>query len=411
MDHALSSVPRRPSGALAAAFSNAGHFLMHYFVAMFFTIILAIEKDWGIAYADLMAVWFPASLMIGLCALPAGRLADKWSSPGMLIVMFLGMGIVTVFCGFMSTETGLMIFLAAMGVFAAIYHPVGIPWIIKTARRNTGMRLAVNGVFGGLGAAGAAMITGWIIEGFGWRYAFILPGFVCALIGGAMAWALATGRIGEGAVVSDRLETRSGAAGNLKAVALMLIPMFALGLIYNSLQNAMPKLFEERMLDLLDGRIGLIGTAVGLVYAAGAVMQLIGGVLADRLPLKTVYVGFWLLQAPLLLIIADHAGMPLILAVAVLTMAGAAMLPTENMMLSRFAPKDHQGLTFGVKFVVSFLAAPLGVYLIKTTREATGSFEPLLLGLAAAAALVIGVVALLPRSEPSPTVARPAAAE
>lgn len=410
MDRASSSSPR-PSGALAAAFSNAGHFLMHYFIAMFFTIILAVEKDWNIDYADLMAVWFPASLLIGLCALPAGRLADRWSSPGMLIVMFIGMGIATILCGFMTGETGLMVFLAAMGIFAAIYHPVGIPWIIKTSRQATGMRLAVNGVFGGLGAAGAAMVTGWIIELFGWRAAFAIPGVVCASIGVAMAWALMTGRIAEGDAAPDRKTHQGDGTGNLKAVALMLIPMFVLGLIYNTLQNAMPKLFEERMLDLLDGRIGLIGTAVGVVYIAGAIMQLIGGYLADRVSLKTVYLGFWILQAPLLLIIADQGGIPLGLAAAALTMAGAALLPTENMMLSRFAPKDHQGLVFGVKFVVSFLAAPLGVFLIKTVREETGSFAPLILGLAAVASVIVLVIAFLPRSEARLPEARPAAAE
>ncbi|HAE01365.1 MAG TPA: MFS transporter, partial [Rhodospirillaceae bacterium] len=58
-----------------------GHFLFHYFAAMYFTIVLAIERDWQTPYEALMQLWFPAAMLIGFCALPAGRLADRWSSP------------------------------------------------------------------------------------------------------------------------------------------------------------------------------------------------------------------------------------------------------------------------------------------------------------------------------------------
>ncbi len=389
---------RQPSATLAASFSNAGHFLFHYFAAMYFTIVLAIERDWSQTYEVLMELWFPASLLIGLAALPAGRLADRWSSPGMLIVMFIGMGIATFACGFVDSSTGLMIFLAGLGLFGAIYHPVGIPWVIKTSQGKTGMRLAVNGIFGGLGAAGAAMCTGWLIELFGWRGAFAIPGVICTALGVAMLFALMTGRIAEGAKVASDRKGSAGAGGNLKAVAVMLIPMFMLGLIYNTVQNAMPKLFEERMVDLLGGEIGLVGTAVGAVYAIGAVMQLVGGYLADRYRLKTIYVGLWLLQAPLLFVLAEFGGLPLGLAAVGLAMAGTAILPTENLMLSRFAPAEHQGVIFGIKFVVSFGAAPLGLFLITETRSATGEFTQLLIAYAVAAAAVVFVTLALPRS-------------
>ena len=31
---------------LALGFSSVGHFLFHYFAAMYFTIVLALAKDW-----------------------------------------------------------------------------------------------------------------------------------------------------------------------------------------------------------------------------------------------------------------------------------------------------------------------------------------------------------------------------
>ncbi|MEQ8441994.1 MAG: MFS transporter [Alphaproteobacteria bacterium] len=402
---------RVPSARLAAAFSDVGHFLFHYFAAMYFTIVLAIERDWETSYESLMELWFPAALLIGLAALPAGRLADRWSSPGMLIIMFIGMGFATLACAFVETGLALMIFLGGLGLFGAIYHPVGIPWVIKTSAGRTGMRLAVNGIFGGLGAAGAAMITGWLIEGFGWRGAFAIPGTVCLAIGIAMLYSLCTGRIAEGAKVSAERAAQADSGGNLKAVAVMLIPMFVLGLIYNTVQNVMPKLFEERMVDLLGGEIGLVGTTVGVVYGAGAVMQLVGGYLADRFSLKLIYVSLWMFQAPLLFILAEFSGIPLGLAAVGLAMAGTAILPAENLMLSRFAPAAHQGVAFGIKFVVSFGAAPLGLLLITRTREATGDFTPLLTAYALAAAAVVLVAMSLPRSRQYQATAQPAAAE
>ena len=69
-----------------------------------------------------------------------------------------------------------------VGVFAAIYHPVGLAIVVEKWK-NTGMRIAVNGVWGNLGVASAALITGYFIDHGGWRIAFIVPGVISILIG------------------------------------------------------------------------------------------------------------------------------------------------------------------------------------------------------------------------------------
>jgi len=385
---------------LSAFFSNAGHFLMHYFVAMYFTIILALERDWNTAYESLFELWFPASIFIGLFAIPAGRLADKWSSPGMLIIMFLGMGLATVFCGFSETQNILMIFLGFLGIFAAIYHPVGIPWTIKTSKKKPGMRLAINGLFGGIGASGAAIITGWIIANYGWRASFLIPGILCFILGFVMFFSLQLGFIEEGSSnIPEKKELKEDSA-NIKGVIIMMIPMFIMGLIYSSIQGVMPKLFEERMPELLDGRIELIGTIVGSVYVVGAISQILGGYLADRLPLKNLYLGLWIIQAPLLLLISELGGITLAILVGILTMSGTSILPSENIILSKFASKENQGLTFGIKFLVSFCAAPIGVFLITYIREMTGQFNNLIIFLSILSLFACIAILFLPvRSE------------
>ena len=49
-----------------------------------------------------------------------------------------------------------------MGIFAAIYHPVGIAMLIKSNRR-IGFRLGINGVFGNMGVAAAPLIAGILL--------------------------------------------------------------------------------------------------------------------------------------------------------------------------------------------------------------------------------------------------------
>ncbi|MGY9019123.1 MAG: MFS transporter [Alphaproteobacteria bacterium] len=72
--------------------------------------------------------------------------------------------------------------LFGIGAFAAIYHPVGLSMVVQ-GRQKTGVPLAVNGVFGNLGVACAALITGFLIDYSGWTSAFVAPGIFSVAIG------------------------------------------------------------------------------------------------------------------------------------------------------------------------------------------------------------------------------------
>ena len=390
------------SGArLSLIFSCIGHFYFHYFAAMYFTIVIAIAADWDRPFHDLIELWVPASLLIGLLSLPAGRLADVWSAPGMMVIMFLGMGAATAACAFADQDLVLTVFLGLIGLFGAIYHPVGISWLIRTSDGSTGKKLAVNGIFGGLGAAAAGGLTGILVEAFSWREAFLIPGLICFATGFAMLWAVWQGRF-RADPAAERRNNPAAGEGNLRAFCLLLFPMFAIGLLYATMQAAMPKLFEENMADLVSGNLGLVGAMVAAVYIAGAFMQMLGGHLADHYSQKTVYILCWMGQVPLLCFVAMTGNVLLLTVATMMVVLNTSALPSENMMLSRFTPERHQGLAFGIKFILAFGAAPLGVKLISFVREATGSFEPLILGLAAMSAVAVLFVLFLPSDRPAP---------
>jgi MFS family permease len=58
--------------------------------------------------------------------------------------------------------------LLAVGLFAAIYHPVGTAMLVSYADK-LGREVGMNGVWGNLGVASSALITGAICQYLGWR--------------------------------------------------------------------------------------------------------------------------------------------------------------------------------------------------------------------------------------------------
>src|SRR5690606_8689249 len=81
-----------------------------------------------------------------------------------------------------SSPLGLTLGLAAIGLFAAIYHPVATAMVVKLAD-EPGRELGINGVWGNLGVALAAAITGGLAALWGWRAAFIIPGLLTMAVG------------------------------------------------------------------------------------------------------------------------------------------------------------------------------------------------------------------------------------
>jgi MFS family permease len=140
-------------------------------------------------------------------------------------------------------------------------------------------------------------------------------------------------------------------------------------------------------------------------------MQYLGGHLADRYPLKWVYVLSFLVQGPLLFALAGFAGLPLVAAAALAVLLSIGVLPAENMMLARFTPERHRSLAFAVKYVIAFGSAPLALLIVARINEATGGFYWLFVLLAGLAALVFAAALLLPgdpRPAPGPRVVQPA---
>lgn len=383
-----------PSGKAVFVFSSLGHFFVHLCIAFYFVIVLSLERSWNVPYHELVSLWTLGSLMVGLAALPAGMIADRFGAPGMMAAFFIGMGACSIGAGLSDGTFALLLWLTGIGVFAAIYHPVGIPWLVRNTDGARGKALAVNGIFGSFGGAAAGIVSGLLIDVFDWRAAFIVPGVVIAATGVVLA---AMMRAGSPLDRPAQAATAKGEGGApVRVFLLLMVTMFVAGLVFNGTQVALPKLFELRHGGLAGEGIAGIGILVAIVYSLAGVMQLVGGHLADRYPLKAVYTAAIAIQVPLLLAASWVGGAVLVVVATLMVMANVSALPAENMMLARYAPGRRHGLAFGAKFVLAFGAAPLAVQLVSLIQDATGELGGLLQLFAVCVVLALAAALALP---------------
>ncbi|MGZ8203569.1 MAG: MFS transporter, partial [Burkholderiales bacterium] len=168
---------------VVSALLNIGHGVDHMFLLIFATAVASIAADFGYAkWEDLMPYAVGAFALFGLGALPAGRLGDLWGRRVMMIIFFLGMGAAAILTALTQNAWQLAAGLTLIGVFASIYHPVGIPMLVQNVS-NPGAVIGFNGLAGNLGIAVAALVTGFLIKWFGWRAAFAVPGAIAILCG------------------------------------------------------------------------------------------------------------------------------------------------------------------------------------------------------------------------------------
>ncbi len=399
---------------------NIGHFLDHLFTLIFATVAaVALHREWGIGYAELLAYATPGFFAFGVFALPAGWIADRWSRDGMMCVFFIGIGLASIATGFAQTPLQIGVGLFVIGMFAAIYHPVGLA-IVTLKWRNTGMRIAMNGVWGNLGVACAALITGYLIDTTGWRMAFILPGVFSTAMGLvylALRW--------EG-IHADRAAAKAGreTAGTyavpsnrsllIRVSAIVFVTAAVSSIIFQSTTFALPKIFDERLQGLAaqlsaltdsvarSGRediATMVGSLAFIVFAVASLAQLVVGSLLDRFGPRQVFMSLAAMQ---IIFFSLMPGLTdgVALAVAFGFMLGAfGQIPINDYMIGKTASGAFRARVYAVRYVVSFTVLAATLPLIAFVHQNWG-FDTLFRILAGAALVILVAVATLPRRLP-----------
>jgi MFS family permease len=401
----------QPAQRLIIGFASVGHFLHHVLTGLFLTLAVILEGVWQRPYAEIIALWTLGAAMIGVGAPLAGWLADRFGHARMMTVFFLGIGLASIIAGFVADSAEMGLALALLGGFGAIYHPVALAWVSMTAPPDArGRLMGILGIAGSIGVACAAVIAGGLAEIAGWRMAMILPGIVTIIAGLALLFCLLTGRVAASNHQPGQEAAQAAAAEAARipwGVLMVLAITFMLGSIaYTAYSTALPKWLSDML--LLDStRAAQLGLIVGATMLMGSVGQLIGGRLADQMPMKTLYVATFLVKLPLMLLAAWFGGVWVLLIAVFIGFMFDFSAPVENLLLARYSSGKRRGLAFGLKFAMGFVAAPLGVNLVAWAYgDAAGGAPALFLTLAVLGLVMLAAAMALPRDAGARTAAR-----
>ena len=370
------------------AFLNWAHAIDHFVLLIYPTVVIGLEVVYQRSYSELIALSSTAFIAFGVFSLPAGWLADRWSRRNMMAAFYIGCGLSLAAAGFAPNLTTMAVAMFALGMFAAIYHPVGMAMLIE-ATNARGRSLAFNGVCGNLGVSLAAGISAALATWVSWRAAFYVPAVLFVLTGIVYLWV----------TPDDRHQAKSRVSAPAvpltPRLAVMLFGLFIVialsaGLTFNVLTIALPKIVDERLSrDLPLLFVGSIATAV---LVCGALAQLTVGRLVEWVPPHVIFAIVTGLGFLGNLWAAYTSGTALLVALAIAVAAIYGQVTVNDMIMARYTADAWRGRVYAVRYFLLFISAGAAIGMISLLHE-TGGFA-LVLGVNAVIALLLFVTTL-----------------
>lgn len=371
---------------------NVGHALDHLFLLIFATAVSAIAIDFGMGrWEDMMPYTVGAFLMFGLGSIPAGRLGDLWGRRPMMIVFFLGIGASSIAVAFTQTPMQMAIALTVLGVFSAIYHPVGIPLLVQKSSRP-GFTIGVNGLAGNLGIAMAALLTGFLVAWQGWRMAFIVPGLVSIVCGVLFAWLAPLEQMA--ASQKKRVSVQLPKNLAIRTFVVMVGTATTTSVLFNITTNVNTQLLAEK-LDGLVSNPSNMGFLLAAIYALASLAQLVVGRLLDKFPVKPLFFSILFLQIVMFALASQSSGWVWYAAAIGYMVMVFGSIPFGDNMVVRYIDDSMRSRVSGTRIAISFGISSLAVYLLGPIVK-HGGFTQLMVGMTAVATVGALIVFFLP---------------
>jgi len=265
--------------------------------------------------------------------------------------------------------------------------------MLVAAPTKLGSALGWNGLYGNLGLAAAALISGALMDLLGWRAAFFVPGAICIAAGLAfLALVPDPGPVKKsGRAIGLHIDQRTMA----RIFAILLVATCCGGIIFNSTTVAMPKVFEERLHELTQSNFG-IGALVAFVYTLAAFAQVAMGALIDRFEMRRLMIGIALVQIPLLALAANLQGWAMLAAAVAMMLAVFGQIPLNDAIVGKYCADEYRARVLAVRYVVSLGVAAVGVPLIALLHRTEGGFGNVFLVLAVLAAGMLAASLFFP---------------
>ena len=379
-------------------FLNVGHAYDHLFMLLFPTVVLVLEREWNRPFAELLPYALGGFIAFGLGALPAGLLGDRWSRPHMMTVFFLGIGGASILTGMAAGPWGLAAGLTLIGLFASIYHPVGVAMVVQGVE-NVGLRLGVNGVAGNLGVAAAALTAGALAELIHWRAAFIVPGAVSVATGIGFFFFALGDKGAEGKSQGNKGRQRAQISGSLVRVfvVLGLVAIFG-GVIFHSTLVSLPKMFAVRLGGVTDSAFQ-VSLLVSMVYVMGAFSQVLVGLMLDRYPLRGILMLVAAVQIPFMVAAPQVTDWALVALTTMMVFTIFGTIPIQDTLVARYTTEDWRSTVYALKYLLGLGISPVAVGLVALIYGGTGEFTWLFAVFTALSVSIFITALLLPRGD------------
>lgn len=389
-------------------FLNVGHAYDHLFMLLFPTVVLVLEREWNRPFAELLPYALGGFIAFGLGALPAGLLGDRWSRPHMMTVFFLGIGGASILTGMAAGPWGLAAGLTLIGLFASIYHPVGVAMVVQGVE-NVGLRLGVNGVAGNLGVAAAALTAGALAELIHWRAAFIVPGAVSVATGIGFFFFALGDKGAEGKSQGNKGRQRAQISGSLVRVfvVLGLVAIFG-GVIFHSTLVSLPKMFAVRLGGVTDSAFQ-VSLLVSMVYVMGAFSQVLVGLMLDRYPLRGILMLVAAVQIPFMVAAPQVTDWALVALTTMMVFTIFGTIPIQDTLVARYTTEDWRSTVYALKYLLGLGISPVAVGLVALIYGGTGEFTWLFAVFTALSVSIFITALLLPRGDAPQVLAETAA--
>ena len=379
-------------------FLNIGHFTDHLLMLIFAKAAFSAGLAFGLAedgaYAEMIPYGIPSLVLFGACAPIAAHFADSWHRNGMIVVFFVGIGFSAILTSFSENPVEIGLGLALIGVFAAIYHPVGIAMVIEGGG-NVGWRLGLNGVWGNMGVAGAPLVTGFILADYDWQLDFIIPGCVSILFGIVYLELILRGNAQSPEAALSKKTEVAFAIGWQRALISLAMVTAAGGFVFGAMTFLVPRLFEVRLPSISED-IAITGALAAVVYAIAAFAQLLVGRTIDRRAVKPVLI-FVAAGQPLFLGLMVMQQDYALFAVTLLAMGFVfGQIPITDAVLSRYVPDQWRTKVLSVKFMLNLIIGATALATARRMLSSGAGFEGVIQVLALVACLIVAAAFVLP---------------
>ena len=377
------------------------HSMVHTYEFAFPVFVPIWLSAFGTTEAVIGLVLTVGLSLFGLGSLPAGILADRFGSKGLIVACLTGMGGAFLLLGAAPTLGGLVggdslpvvgispelgvvaVALVVWGTAASVYHPAGLSLITRGVHER-GNAFAYHGTAGNVGTALGPFLTTVLLFALSDQWQFVAA--ILALP--ALAGALTATRVSVderaavaadgGADGEDGSKANPGvdSLGEFLATSRHLfvggfVVVFAVvmlsGLYYRGALTFLPELFGGfdaiRSLEFAGREIQPGNYIYTGLLAVGVGGQYVGGKLTDRVPVELgLTVGYGALGVIALAYLpAAEAGLlPLLALSALLGFFLFLVQPFYQATVAEYTPPEARGLSYGYTYLGVFGVGALG---------------------------------------------------